>query len=443
MHARIRRPRSAVCLCAHGPLARPGAEQQQSRWLRSGSPNPQERSVAAYGGSFAHVAESVAHRAANLLAANVMVVDEHDILVARARPTGNESFATVGELQHPEIRIPVQLGGRAAHVIAAGHEEPISPRLAQAVIDLVVTQADVVSQLPTQDDLRGKLVRDLLAGSFTDEAHVIREAQVLGMDLTRPRAVIVIDATEYILDGPSTSERGEETSIRRRARDVIRHVVQFFHLPSATICTYLGDGEVAILKASSSRDLAPWSSDGRDTGAPAASWANLPAQKRAGQALLSWLEQQTRSDVAIGIGRHHAGLPGLARSSQDAQAALSLGRQLGLRGRVYCLDDLGAAAFVGISDQRTKLELAVRLLGPLDQEPDLLATLQTFFDQNCGPSTTANSLAIHRNTLSYRLDKVTSLTGLDPRNFDDAIQMRLALLLRMVGDTTRRGAATS
>ena len=399
--------------------------------------------MTAYGVSFAHVAESVAHRAANLLAANVTVVDEHEITVARARPSGSESFAAVGALQHPQIRIPIQLGGRVAHVIAAGHDEPISARLAQAVIDLVVTQADVVAQLPTQEDLRGKLVRDLLAGSFTDEAHVMREAQVLGMDLTRPRAVIMIDATQYILDGPSTSERGDETSIRRRARDVIRHVVQFFNLPSAAICTYLGDGEVAILKASSSRDLAPWSSDGRDTGAPAASWANLPAQKRAGQALLAWLEQQTRSEVSIGIGRHHAGLAGLARSSQDAQAALSLGRQLGLQGRVYCLDDLGAAAFVGLSDQRTKLELAIRLLGPLDPESDLLTTLRTFFDLNCCPSTTARSLAIHRNTLSYRLDKVTSLTGLDPRHFDDAIQIRLALLLRMVGDTTRRGDATA
>jgi carbohydrate diacid regulator len=388
------------------------------------------------------VAESVAHRAANLLAANVMVVDEHEILVARATP-GGESSAPGGELRHPQLRIPVQLGGRAAHVIAAGHEESISPRLAQAVIDLVVTQADVVAHLPTQDDIRGKLVRDLLAGNFADEAQVIREAQVLGMDLARPRAVIVIDATKYILDGPSISERGEETSIRRRARDVIRHVVQFFHLPSAAICTYLGDGELAILKASSSRDLAPWSSDGRDTGAPAASWTNLPAQKRAGQALLSWLEQQTRSEVAIGIGRHHAGLAGLARSSQDAQAALSLGRRLALRGRVYCLDDLGAAAFVGISDQRTKLELAVRLLGPLDQEPDLLATLQTFFDHNCCPSRTASTLAIHRNTLSYRLEKVTSLTGLDPRHFDDAIQMRLALLLRTVGPESERTVNTA
>jgi carbohydrate diacid regulator len=224
---------------------------------------------------------------------------------------------------------------------------------------------------------------------------------------------------------------------------VIGHVVQFFQLPNAAICTYLGEGEVAILKASSSRDLAPWSAGGRDAEAPAASWANLPAQKRAGQALLTWLEQQTRTSVAIGIGRHHAGLAGFARSSQDAQAALSLGRRLGLPGSVYCLDDLGAAAFVGISDQRTKLELAIRLLGPLDPEPDLLTTLRTFFDENCCPSTTARRLAIHRNTLSYRLDKVTSLTGLDPRRFDDAVQVRLALLLRTVGEEAVTGTVAS
>src|SRR5204862_94618 len=90
-----------------------------------------------------------------------------------------------------------------------------------------------------------------------------------------------------------------------------------------------------------------------------------------------------------------------------------------------------------------KLELAIRLLGPLDPERDLLGTLQIFFDQNCCPSTTARSLAIHRNTLSYRLDKVTSLTGLDPRRFDDAIQMRLALLLRTVGPEPELAAGTS
>jgi carbohydrate diacid regulator len=380
---------------------------------------------------FAEAAESVAHRAADLLAASVVVIDEHDETVARASPPGASTPDVLVGPHGAHLRIPVRLGGQQAHVIAAGYEEPISPRLAHALIDLVATQADA-AHLPTQDDLRGKLVRDLLSGSIAEEASAIREAQVLGMDLTRPRAVIMIDAAEYIMAPAAMTERGGETSIRRRTRDVIRHVVQFFNLPSAAICANLGDGEVAILKAISSRDLAPWSQGKRDHDAQAASWANLPAQKRAGHDLLTWLEKRTGTDVAIGIGRHHAGLAGLARSAQDARAALSLGRQLGLPGRVFCLDDLGAAAFVGIADQRTKLELAVRLLGPLDPESDLLTTLRTFFDQNCCPSTTASTLAIHRNTLSYRLDKVTSLTGLDPRRFDDAIQMRLALLLRTV-----------
>jgi len=381
---------------------------------------------------FAYAAETVAHRAAELLAASVTVIDEHQTPVARAEAPGSTGPSARNREPSPELRLDVRLGGRNAQVIATGHKESISPRLAQALIDLVVTQADV-AQLPTQEDLRGKLVRDLLSGKVAEDASILREAQVLGMDLSRPRAVILIDATEYILAPASGSERGDDTAICRRARDVIRHVVRFFHLPSAAICTYLGDGEVAILKASSSRDLAPWSTDRAHVEAPAASWANLPAQKRAGRALVSWLEQQTGSSVAIGIGRHHAGLAGLARSSQDAQAALSLGRRLGLPGNVYCLDDLGAAAFVGIADQRTKLELAMRLLSPLDPEPDLLETLEVFFEQNCAPSKTASELAIHRNTLSYRLDKVTSLTGLDPRCFDDAIQMRLALLLRTVG----------
>ncbi|HEU5088034.1 MAG TPA: helix-turn-helix domain-containing protein, partial [Roseiflexaceae bacterium] len=91
---------------------------------------------------------------------------------------------------------------------------------------------------------------------------------------------------------------------------------------------------------------------------------------------------------------------------------------------------LGMAAFVGISDEPTKVELATHLLSPLDPEPELLSTLQVFFAHNCCPSTAARELVIHRNTLAYRLQKIASLTGLDPRQFHDAVQIQLALLLR-------------
>ncbi|MEO7001178.1 MAG: helix-turn-helix domain-containing protein [Ktedonobacterales bacterium] len=132
----------------------------------------------------------------------------------------------------------------------------------------------------------------------------------------------------------------------------------------------------------------------------------------------------------MGIGRYHPGVRGLARSYQDARAAVLLGRHFQGANRLHCLDGLGAAAFIGISEEQTKIALARHLLSPLDQDPELLDTVSVFFAEDCCPSTTAQRLIIHRNTLTYRLDKVASLTGLDPRRFDDAVQMRLALFLR-------------
>jgi carbohydrate diacid regulator len=145
---------------------------------------------------------------------------------------------------------------------------------------------------------------------------------------------------------------------------------------------------------------------------------------------LEWLQSDTGASLSIGLGRYHPGVRGLARSYQDARAALSLGRRFHRQSQVHCLDRLGIAAFVGIPDEQTKIELSTYLLSPLDHEPELLETLAVFFDRDCSPSVTASQLTIHRNTLSHRLDKITSLTGLDPRRFDDAVQIRLALLLR-------------
>jgi carbohydrate diacid regulator len=242
--------------------------------------------------------------------------------------------------------------------------------------------------------------------------------------------VILIDAADYILASPGRGQELSDARIRRRAQVIIGSVVDFFHLPTDTICAYIGEGEVAVLKASNKKNLATWVDQDMDTPQANPSWANLSALKRAGEALLSSLRHDTQADISIGIGRYHPGLYGLTESYQDARAALSLGCRFHGQNRVHCLDELGIAAFVGVSDEQTKIDLAVYLLGPLDHEPDLMATLYAFFAHDCCPSTTAADLTIHRNTLTYRLDKITSLTGLDPRRFDDAVQIRLALVLR-------------
>jgi sugar diacid utilization regulator len=55
-------------------------------------------------------------------------------------------------------------------------------------------------------------------------------------------------------------------------------------------------------------------------------------------------------------------------------------------------------------------------------------TLAALCSHNLNISETARALYIHRNTLLYRLDKLKETTGLDPRQFSDALLLRLALL---------------
>jgi carbohydrate diacid regulator len=370
------------------------------------------------------------------------VTDDRDLIIAGSdvRMIGLSSRQAGGMLQPESLRVPLHLDAWAGEVIVAQPQngEALSPHLVQVILDLMVSNT-VVSQLPNRQELKSKFLHDVLHGTVADEATILCEAKGLGLDLVPPRVVILIDAADFIL-GPEDAAGKRAAPVRsaeRQAQLLIGSIVNFFTLPNDTICAHLGGGEIAVLKASNTRNLAAWVEGGAGQDEGASSWANLDALRRASTALLARLRADTGAAISIGIGRHHPGLHGLARSFEDARAALSLGRCLQGPNGVHSLDRLGVAGFVGIDDEATKADLARHLLSPLDHEPDLLTTLEDYYAENCTPGPTASRIGIHRNTLGYRLDKIASLTGLDPRRFDEALQIRLALVIRALH--TRRG----
>jgi len=386
---------------------------------------------------FTQLASTVTSKVAELLYAPVFVIDEQGRVITSSEPNLEGDGFEVNQqgTRSGFLRIPLNHNaGTGEIIIGTPHKaEGISPRLAQAVVELVIHQTSIQNHPPTQHQLKNQLIYDLLRGQTANETEILNRAKHLGIDLTPPRAVILIDAANYILqNATSSSVPLDEWDERRRARTVISSIVSFFHLPNDTICADLGEGQVAVLKASDTKNLGLWVNHEESLESVASSWANLAALKRAASALLQRLRVDTNAAMNIGIGRYHPGIRGLFHSYEDARTALLLGSRFQGDNRVHCLGELGVAAFVGVADEQTKIDLAKYLLTPLDHEPELLQTLNVFFDENCCPSSTAKRLSIHRNTLSYRLDKIASLTGLEPRRFDDAVQMRLCLLLRLL-----------
>ena len=56
-------------------------------------------------------------------------------------------------------------------------------------------------------------------------------------------------------------------------------------------------------------------------------------------------------------------------------------------------------------------------------------TILEFLDNNLNISETSRKLFMHRNTLMYRLDKVENSTGLNIKNFSDAVTFKLITVL--------------
>ncbi|MDT7570620.1 MAG: hypothetical protein QOE05_794 [Actinomycetota bacterium] len=102
----------------------------------------------------------------------------------------------------------------------------------------------------------------------------------------------------------------------------------------------------------------------------------------------------------------------LAAASTQVREVLRLVARLGRPAGLYRLGD------VLLEYQLTRPSDALpglaALLEPLERNPDLLLTLDTYLAENLDRRRTAAALHVHPNTLDYRLKRIVGLTGLEP-----------------------------
>ena len=131
--------------------------------------------------------------------------------------------------------------------------------------------------------------------------------------------------------------------------------------------------------------------------------------------------------------RSNTGVKELARSFKEAQIALEVGKVFDTEKTIVSYDNLGIARLIyqlptTLCDMFMREVFKRGSIDSLDQET--LFTIQRFFENNLNVSETSRKLFVHRNTLVYRLEKIKKLTGLDLREFDDAIVFKVALMVK-------------
>jgi carbohydrate diacid regulator len=136
---------------------------------------------------------------------------------------------------------------------------------------------------------------------------------------------------------------------------------------------------------------------------------------------------------AIGIGSIANHLRDLARAYKEAQVAIDVGKVFETDKTIINYENLGIGRLI-YQLPTTLCEMFLQEIfkkSPIDAlDSETLFTINKFFENNLNVSETARKLFVHRNTLVYRLEKIKKLTGLDLREFDDAITFKVALMVK-------------
>jgi len=144
------------------------------------------------------------------------------------------------------------------------------------------------------------------------------------------------------------------------------------------------------------------------------------------------LSAETGTKVFISIGTAVNDLKDVSRSYKEAKMAIEVGRIFDGDKNIVNYEQLGIGRLIyqlPIPLCRMFIKEVLHGLTIDDFDDETLATVSKFFENNLNVSETSRQLYIHRNTLVYRLDKLQKMTGLDLRNFDDAIIFKITLMV--------------
>ena len=260
-----------------------------------------------------------------------------------------------------------------------------------AVASFADGHADAGRELVRREEtLRRELVDDLLRG----DAHLselVERAEPFGLDLTRAHQVALAQPGQRL------------PSITAATSSLERVVLDRFGDRDVLVATK--EGLVVVLALADA------------TGAPATS-VGLGTTGDLGKIVHGELSRLRRgSPWRVAVGRAHPGAYGIARSYEEAREGLTMATRMHLDRPIVETRDLLTYRVLA-RDQPALVDLVHSVLSPLGQARGgagpLVETLAAYFDCGCVATTAASRLHLSVRAVTYRLDRVKSLSGFDP-----------------------------
>ncbi len=241
---------------------------------------------------------------------------------------------------------------------------------------------------------RNNFIQNLLLDNLL-LVDIYNRAKKLHVDVVAPRAVFLIEA------------RLEKDSI------VTELLKGMFSSQSGDYITAVDESNVILIKALDQD----------------AAYENLCD---VAHTIVAMMNAEAMLNVRVAFGTIVQELKDVSKSYKEAKLALDVGKIFYAEHNVVAYSTLGIGRLIyqlPINLCRIFIEEIFGDNVPSDLDEETLVTINKFFENNLNVSETSRQLFVHRNTLVYRIEKIQKSTGLDLRNFDDALTFKIALMV--------------
>jgi PucR C-terminal helix-turn-helix domain/GGDEF-like domain len=259
-----------------------------------------------------------------------------------------------------------------------------------------LTRASVAAYRRTQDEITvhfervtADLVARLATGRNLDREQVVADARRIDVDPDRPYSAVALGFAATVT--PSAVQRAHWHVLATIAAESPGRILTGSH-----------QGYFLLIVPANPGD-----------GLHAALCRALTGPRRAAGAI-------------AGLGEERAKLWELGPSCAQACVAVEVGLRVSGVGPVVRYDDVLPEALL-LNDRDAATRLLRSRLGPLLERASLLATLRAYLSVGLSVRRTAETLGVHENTVSYRLERIRELTGRDLRDMLALADVTLAL----------------
>jgi sugar diacid utilization regulator len=364
---------------------------------------------------------AVARAAATALGASVALIDRSSAVLAVAATSSAEEqklLSGADDVDTIDLRVADTAVGELRYRPRRGAKaDPVSKRMVSTLLALELER----SRSPEweADRLAGDFVGAVLAREVTDRGDIVARAAEHGSELEAGAGVVVARAS------PRSPQSGEW---RER---VLTLAVRGLRAASRGSLATRRDGESAEVVA-----IVPCESE-----------------EALGRAV-SVLERELAGSlggfaVTVARSRWTADVVDLYRAGKEALLAVNVGEAEGRE--LISFEETGAYRLLlpAMSEDPGELErFYEETVAPLvaydeQYETDLLATVESFLENDGNVTPTAERLFTHRHTIRYRLERVRELSGHDIFSTEGRERLGLGLkAMRVLGIASPLGPAT-